>query len=56
MNSPEIKAMLACRPDCAGECDGCHEDKRELWEDQSQPGEYVYCEACWRKRLAKKRS
>lgn len=54
MDSAEIKAMLATRPDASGECDGCHEDDKELWEDRSQPGEYVLCEACWRVFLARK--
>jgi hypothetical protein len=39
-------------PDCFphdyhGECDRCHHE-RDLWKDESEPGEFAYCRKCWK--------
>lgn len=47
------REWLNQRPDASGECDRCHQDDLALWEDQDQPGAFMYCKACWLKLLAR---
>ena len=56
MNSSEILAYIRTTPDCRGECDDCHRDGVDLWEDPDtiDAGDFCYCDRCWRKRAAKR--
>ncbi len=48
------------RPDSFGECDVCHAEDCQLWEDYDEPGEFMLCASCIRReekaRKAKEKS
>jgi hypothetical protein len=44
---------LQQRGDAVGECDKCHGEPLELWEDTEHPGEFMYCKSCWRDMITR---
>lgn len=42
------------RHDWNGECDDCHHDNCQLWEDMEEPGEWQICADCIRKNCRKR--
>lgn len=55
----EIGELLAGPASCATDCDGCHQDAPVYPDPCDEPGEWMYCARClrkkreiWRRRLA----
>lgn len=56
MTSAEIAERLRYRADARGECDRCHApESRDLYTDQTEPGEFALCGRCWR-QIARNRA
>lgn len=50
----QLADLCQQRPDCGGECDGCHREGA-LWTDYDDCGEFQFCQTCIRGEIKRRR-